>query len=190
MKAVQLVEIDKDLEDREIPTPEPKADEVLVKIKAAGICHSDVHYRDGVSSVNYLPITLGHEVAGVIEKLGPNVTKFKVGDRVCVNYMITCGKCYFCVKGSEQFCAEGKMIGKNVDGGYAEYIAVPTRGIYKLPDSVSFEHAAVMMCSTATSFHAIKKTRFQPGETMAIFGFGGLGVSAFQLAKAFGAREI
>jgi propanol-preferring alcohol dehydrogenase len=190
MKAVQLVEIDKDLEDREIPTPEPQADEVLIKIKAAGICHSDVHYRDGVSSVNYLPITLGHEVAGVIEKLGPNVTKFKVGDRVCVNYMVTCGKCYFCVKGSEQFCAEGKMIGKNVDGGYAEYIAVPTRGIYKLPDSVSFEHAAVMMCSTATSFHAIKKTRFQPGETMAIFGFGGLGVSAFQLAKAFGAREI
>ncbi|NHJ39948.1 MAG: zinc-binding dehydrogenase [Asgard group archaeon] len=190
MKAVQLVEIDKDLENREIPTPEPKADEVLVKIKAAGICHSDVHYRDGVSSVNYLPITLGHEVAGVIEKLGPNVTKFKVGDRVCVNYMVTCGNCYFCVKGSEQFCTEGKMIGKNIDGGYAEFIAVPTRGIYKLPDSVLFEHAAVMMCSTATSFHAIKKTRFQPGETIAIFGFGGLGVSAFQLAKAFGAREI
>ena len=101
MKAVQLVEIDKDLENREIPTPEPKADEVLIKIKAAGICHSDVHYRDGVSSVNYLPITLGHEVAGVIEKLGTNVTKYQVGDRVCVNYMITCGKCYFCVKGSE-----------------------------------------------------------------------------------------
>lgn len=190
MKAVQLVEIDKDLEDREILKPEPKADEVLICIKAAGICHSDVHYRDGISSVNYLPITLGHEVAGVIEELGPNVTKFQVGDRICVNYMITCGKCYFCVKGSEQFCADGKMIGKNVDGGYAEYIAVPTRGIYKLPDSVSFEHAAVMMCSTATSLHALKKTRFQPGETMAIFGFGGLGVSAFQLAKAFGAREI
>jgi propanol-preferring alcohol dehydrogenase len=82
------------------------------------------------------------------------------------------------------------MIGKSIDGGYAEYIAVPSRGIYKLPDSVSFEHAAVMMCSTATSLHAIKKTRLQPGETIAIFGFGGLGVSAFQLAKAFGARDI
>lgn len=190
MKAVQLIEIDKDLEEREIPRPEPKEDEVLVRIKAAGICHSDVHYRDGVSQVGYLPITLGHEVAGVIEGKGEKVTRFQVGDRVCVNYMVTCGKCYYCVKGSEQFCVEGKMIGKNIDGGYAEYIAVPTRGIFKLPDSVSFEHAAVMMCSTATTLHAIKKTRFQPGETIAIFGFGGLGTSALQLAKVFGAREI
>lgn len=190
MKAVQLIKVDEDLEDREIPTPEPKNGEVLIKIKAAGICHSDVHYRDGISSVGYLPIALGHEVAGVIEKLGANVDDYKVGDRVCVNYMITCGKCYYCVKGSEQFCKEGKMIGKDVNGGYAEYIAVPTRGIYKLPDSVSFEHAAVMMCSTATSFHAIKKTRLQPGETIAIYGLGGLGISALQLAKYFGAEEI
>ena len=190
MKAVQLVEIDKDLEDREIPKPEPKVGEVLIRIKAAGICHSDVHYRDGVSSVGYLPISLGHEVAGVVEKLGENVTDYKVGDRVCLNYMITCGKCKYCVQGSEQFCVEGKMIGKDVDGGYAEYIAVPTRGIYKIPDAISFEHAAVMMCSSATSLHAIKKTRLQPGETIAIFGLGGLGISALQLAKVFGAREI
>ncbi|NHJ06281.1 MAG: alcohol dehydrogenase [Candidatus Heimdallarchaeota archaeon] len=190
MKAVQLVEIDKDLEDREIPKPEPKSEEVLIRIKAAGICHSDVHYRDGVSSVGYLPISLGHEVAGVIEKIGEKITDYKVGDRVCLNYMITCGKCKYCVQGSEQFCVEGKMIGKDVDGGYAEYIAVPTRGIYKIPDSLSFEHAAVMMCSSATSLHAIKKTRLQPGETIAIFGLGGLGISALQLAKIFGAREI
>lgn len=190
MKAVQLIYVDKDLENREVPKPEPKADEVLVKIKAAGICHSDVHYRDGVGSVDKLPITLGHEVAGIVVEVGPNVTRFQKGDRVCVNYMITCGKCYYCVKGTEQFCEKGKMIGKSIDGGYAEYISVPSRGIYKLPDSVSFDHAAVMMCSTATSFHAIKKTRMQPGETIAIFGFGGLGVSAFQLAKAFGARDI
>ncbi|NPE09088.1 MAG: alcohol dehydrogenase catalytic domain-containing protein [Asgard group archaeon] len=190
MKAVQLIEVDKDLENREVLKPEPQGDEVLVKIKAAGICHSDVHYRDGVGSVGHLPITLGHEVAGVIEEVGPNVTRFQKGDRVCVNYMITCGKCHFCVKGSEQFCEKGKMIGKDVNGGYAEYLSIPSRGIYKLPDSVSFDHAAVMMCSTATSLHALKKTRLQPGETLAIFGFGGLGVSAFQLAKAFGARDI
>jgi len=190
MKAVQLIEVDKDLENREVPKPKAQDDEVLVKVEAAGICHSDVHYRDGVGSVGHLPITLGHEVAGVIEEVGPNVTRFQKGDRVCVNYMITCGKCPFCVKGSEQFCEKGKMIGKDVNGGYAEYLSVPSRGIYKLPDSVSFDHAAVMMCSTATSLHALKKTRFQPGETLAIFGFGGLGVSAFQLAKAFGARDI
>ncbi|MHA1211446.1 MAG: alcohol dehydrogenase catalytic domain-containing protein [Candidatus Heimdallarchaeota archaeon] len=186
MKAVQLIEINKDLEEREIPTPKPEAGEVLIRIKAAGICHSDVHYRNGVSSVGYLPIALGHEVAGVIEEIGDKVTDFKKGDRVCLNYMITCGKCEYCVKGSEQFCVHGKMIGKDVNGGYAEYIAVPTRGVYKLPDAVSFEHASVMMCSSATSLHAIKKTRLQPGETIAIFGLGGLGISALQLAKVFG----
>ncbi len=190
MKAVQLIKIDKDLEDREIPTPVPKPDEVLVKIEAAGICHSDVHYRDGVSSVGYRPITLGHEVAGVIEKLGSNVLDFQVGDRVCLNYMITCGKCRFCVQGTEQFCEQGKMIGKDVDGGYAEFIAIPTRGVLKLPNSISFEHASVMMCSSSTSLHALRKTRFKPGETIAIFGLGGLGISALQLAQAFGARAI
>lgn len=190
MKAVQLIEIDKDLENREVPTPEPKSGEVLIKIKAAGICHSDVHYRDGVSSVGHLSISLGHEVAGEIEEIGENVFEFQKGDRVCLNYMITCGKCKYCVQGTEQFCIKGKMIGKDIDGGYAEYIAVPTRGVFKLPKSISYEHASVMMCSSATSLHALRKTRFKSGETIAIFGLGGLGISALQLAIAFGAREI
>ena len=190
MKAVQLIEIGKDLEVREVPVQEPKSNEVLIRIKAAGICHSDVHYREGVSSVDHLPITLGHEVAGEIEKLGSEVTNYQVGDRVCINYMVTCGKCKYCVQGTEQFCVEGKMIGKNIDGGYAEKITVPTRGIFKIPDSVSFEHAAVMMCSSSTSLHALRKTRFKKGETIAIFGLGGLGISALQLAKEIGAKEI
>lgn len=190
MKTVQLVEIGKDLENRHIPKPDPKSGEVLIKIKAAGICHSDVHYRDGVSSVGRLPISLGHEVAGEIEKVGENVDDFQKGDRVCLNYMITCGKCKYCTQGTEQFCIQGKMIGKDIDGGYAEYIAVPTRGVFKLPESISYEHASVMMCSSATSLHALRKTRFKSGETIAIFGLGGLGISALQLAKELGAREI
>jgi propanol-preferring alcohol dehydrogenase len=190
VKSVQLIKLNKDLENREVATPQPQNNEVLIRIKAAGICHSDVHYREGVASVAYLPITLGHEIAGVIEELGSNVSDFEVGDRVCVNYMITCGECHYCVSGSEQFCIKGKMIGKDVNGGYAELISLPTRGIFKIPDSLSFEHASVMMCSSATSLHALKKTNFQPGETLAIFGMGGLGVSALQLAKAFGSREI
>ncbi|MHA1218364.1 MAG: alcohol dehydrogenase catalytic domain-containing protein [Candidatus Heimdallarchaeaceae archaeon] len=190
MKAVQLIEIGKDLGNREVPNPKPKPDEVLIQIKAAGICHSDVHYRDGVSLVGYLPISLGHEVAGEIEEVGENVTDFQKGDRVCLNYMITCGKCKYCIQGTEQFCMQGKMIGKDIDGGYAEYIAVPTRGVFKLPDSISYEHASVMMCSSATSLHALRKTRFKSGETIALFGLGGLGISALQLAIVFGAREI
>lgn len=190
MKAVQLIEIGKDLEERDIPTPKPISDEVLIRIKAAGICHSDVHYRDGVSSVGYLPIALGHEIAGEVIELGSEVVEFQIGDRVCLNYMITCGDCKYCVQGTEQFCVKGKMIGKDIDGGYAEYIAVPTRGVFKVPDAVSLEHAAVMMCSSSTSLHALKKTRFRPGESIAIFGLGGLGISALQLSKVFGGTEI
>ncbi len=190
MKAIQLIEVSKDLEERDIPTPKPISDEVLIRIRASGICHSDVHYHDGISSVGYLPIALGHEVAGEVIELGSEVTEFAIGDRVCLNYMITCGNCEYCVQGTEQFCVKGKMIGKDINGGYAEYIAVPTKGVFKVPDSVSYEHAAVMMCSSSTSLHALKKTRFKPGETIAIFGLGGLGISALQLVKVFGGKEI
>jgi len=190
MKAVQLIEIGKPLEMREVPLPHVGERDVLVRVKAAGICHSDVHYRAGVSPVSSLPQTLGHEVAGVVEEIGPQVANVQVGDRVCLHYLVTCGDCYYCSRGSEQFCPEGAMIGKHRDGGYAEYIAVPARSAVPLPDAIPFEQGAVMMCSSATSFHALRKARFQPGETAAIFGIGGLGMSAIQLARAFGALDV
>ena len=190
MKAVRLVETGKPLEMQDIPIPAIGDRDVLVRVKAAGICHSDVHYRAGTSPVRDLPVTPGHEVAGVVEKAGSLVSIFKAGDRVCLHYMVTCGECAYCSQGTEQFCIVGKMIGKHRDGGYAEYIAIPARSVVHLPDEVSFEHGAVMMCSSATSFHALRKARMQPGETVAVFGAGGLGMSAIQLAKVFGALQV
>jgi 2-desacetyl-2-hydroxyethyl bacteriochlorophyllide A dehydrogenase len=190
MKAVRLVEPGRPLEMQELPIPEPGPDDVLVRIKAAGVCHSDAHYRAGVSPVRPLPLTLGHEVAGVIEEKGVNVSGLAVGDRVCLHYMVTCGNCTYCNMGSEQFCTSGKMIGKYTDGGYAEYISIPARSAFSLPDEIPFEQGAVMMCSSATSFHALRKGRVQPGETVAVFGVGGLGMSAVQLARAFGALDV
>ena len=190
MKAVRLVEIGKPLEMQEIPRPPVGDRDVLVRIKAAGICHSDVHYRAGASAVGPLPQTLGHEVAGVVEEVGAQVTNVAVGDRVCLHYLLTCGDCYYCSLGSEQFCVQGSMIGKYCDGGYAEYIAVPARSAVPLPDEIPFEHGAVLMCSSATSFHALRKTRLAAGETVAIFGAGGLGMSAIQLARAMGALDV
>jgi propanol-preferring alcohol dehydrogenase len=190
MKAVQLIEIKSPLQMREVDVPALGTKDVLVRVKAAGICHSDVHYRAGVSPVGFLPITLGHEVAGVVEEVGSQVTSVQAGDRVGVHYLVTCGECHYCSIGSEQFCVQGKMIGKHRHGGYAEYIAVPARSIVSLPDEVPFESAAIMMCSSATSFHALRKSRLQPGERVAIFGVGGLGMSAVQLARAFGALEV
>lgn len=190
MKAVQLVEIGQPLELQEAPVPEIGDRDVLVGVEAAGICHSDVHYRAGASPVGPLPITLGHEVAGVVEEVGSQVTNAEPGDRVCLHYLITCGDCYYCTVGSEQFCVEGSMIGKYRDGGYAETIAVPARSAVHLPEEIPFEQGAVMMCSSATSFHALRKARLDAGETVAVFGVGGLGMSAIQLARAMGALDV
>ncbi|MGD2144517.1 MAG: zinc-binding dehydrogenase [Anaerolineae bacterium] len=190
MKAIQIVEIGEPLEEREIPVPEVGARDVLVRIRAAGICHSDAHYRAGNSPVGPLPVTPGHEVAGVVEGIGDEVTSLQVGDRVCLHYLITCGDCYYCSLGSEQFCVEGSMIGKYRDGGYAEYIGMPARSAVHLPDEIPFEQGAIMMCSSATSFHALRKSRLTAGESVAVFGAGGLGMSAIQLANAMGALDI
>lgn len=161
-----------------------------MRIKAAGICHSDAHYRAGVSSTGPLPQTLGHEIAGVVEAVGPGVARVRPGDRVCLHYLVTCGQCHHCNRGQEQFCVHGQMLGKHRDGGYAEFIAVPERGVVALPDEIPFEHAAIMMCSSSTSFHALRKARLQPGETVAVFGAGGLGMSAIQLARGLGASAV
>lgn len=190
MKAVRLTEIGQPLENQEIPLPEIGVNDVLLKVKAAGICHSDEHYRTGLSDVGSLPQTLGHEIAGIVEEVGKHVTGLKVDDRVCVHYLLTCGECYYCRSGREQFCTQGQMIGKHSDGGYAEYIKVPARNAVQLPEPIPYEQAAVLMCSSSTSYHALIKSRLTPGETVAVFGVGGLGMSAVQLAHTFGAKEV
>jgi 2-desacetyl-2-hydroxyethyl bacteriochlorophyllide A dehydrogenase len=161
-----------------------------VRVRAAGICHSDAHYRAGRSSTGPLPLTLGHEVSGIIEECGPGVNQFEAGDRVCVHYLATCGNCAYCHQGNEQFCVSGQMIGKQRDGGYAEFLAVPARSVLRLPDEIPFDQGAIMMCSTATSLHALNKARIKAGDSVAVFGIGGLGLSAIQLARAFGATEV
>jgi len=190
MKTVRLVEVGKPLEEADVSLPEIGPSEVLIRVAAAGICHSDAHYRGSISKIERLPVTLGHEVVGRVEKVGLDVTNVAPGDRVCVHYLVHCGSCEFCLRGLEQFCREGQMIGKHRDGGYAEFIKVPARNAFVLPDEISFESGAIMMCSSATALHALNKARLKSGESVSIFGFGGLGFSALQLARAFGCGEI
>lgn len=190
MKSVRMIEAGKPLELQEIPIPNIGEKDILVRVRAAGICHSDAHYRAGRSPMGTLPITLGHEVAGVVEKIGAQVSKVQVGDRVCLHYNITCGDCYYCSTGNEQFCSTVKMLGHHVDGGYAEYIAIPARNAIPLPEEIPFEQGATLMCASATALHALNKGRVRAGETVAVFGVGGLGASAIQLAKALGAVEV
>jgi propanol-preferring alcohol dehydrogenase len=190
MKAVRMIEVGQPLQLQEIPVPPVGDGDILVRVRAAGICHSDVYYRAGRSPVRPLPMTLGHEVAGVVEQVGRLVTRIRVGDRVCLHYNITCGECYYCSTGNEQFCGKVLMLGHYTNGGYAEYIAVPARNAIVLPDEIPFEQGATLMCASATAFHALRKSRLKAGESAAIFGVGGLGMSAIQLAKAFGALDV
>lgn len=189
MKAVRLLQPGYALVGESVPVPVPGPDDVLVRVRAAGICHSDAHYRAGIAPTR-LPCTLGHEVAGIVEACGSLVTDFAIGDRVCLNYLVTCGECEYCRAGDEQFCTQGEMIGKHRDGGFAEFICVPARGVIHLPDAIPFEHGAVLMCSSATALHALNKARVARGDTVAVFGVGGLGVSAIQLARFRGARKV
>jgi D-arabinose 1-dehydrogenase-like Zn-dependent alcohol dehydrogenase len=190
MRAVRLTQVGKPLEEAEIDLPEIGASDVLIRVAACGICHSDEHYRAGISRIDHLPVTLGHEIAGWIEKVGADIKHVTPGDRVCVHYLAHCGRCEFCVRGLEQFCRTVEMIGKHRDGGYAEFIKVPGRNTFLLPDQISFEIGAIMMCSSATALHTLNKARLKPRESIAILGFGGLGFSALQLARAFDCDQI
>lgn len=186
-----MVAAGRPLELFDVPVPAVGERDVLVRVKAAGICHSDAHYRAGTSPVKPLPLTLGHEVAGVIETVGRGAAaSHRPGDRVVLHYNLSCGSCWHCTTGNEQFCPEGLMIGHHADGGFAEYVAVPARNAFPLPPEIPFEQGATLMCASATSFHALRKSRLRAGDRAAVFGVGGLGMSAVQLAKAFGAIEV
>ena len=164
MRAIRMLRERAPLVEQIIDDPTTGPGEIVVDIRCTGICHSDAHYRADASRVR-LPLTLGHEIAGVVAG---------TGQRVALHYLMP----------------NGDMLGKERDGGYAERIAVPAANAIPIPDGVSFEQAAIMMCSTATALHALRLASFRSGQSLAILGFGGLGVSAFQLARAFGASRI
>lgn len=184
-----MLELRSPLTDIDLLDLTPVRGEVKVDIRACGICHSDAHYRGGFGNVA-VPRTLGHEIAGVVSAVGREVIGVAAGDRVAVHYLRTCGECMSCRRAGEQFCERGEMIGKHCDGGYAESIVVPAANAVLIPDGVGFEAAAVMMCSTATAYHALRLAGMKPGLRVAILGFGGLGVSALMLSRALGADEV
>lgn len=191
MKAARLHRIGEGLRIDRVRVPELGAHDVLIDIKASGICHSDLNYRDGVAPVGKMPIILGHEMAGVVAEVGNRVEEVEEGDRVCVHYVISCGNCVFCSSGKENLCEKYQMMGKDVDGGFAEYIKVPARNVLRLPGAIPFEQGAILGCAVSTAFHALRRGRVNVGDTVVICGVGGLGIHAVQLAaKIFGAGEV
>jgi len=191
MKAARLHRIGEKLSIDLVEMPEIGADDVIVEVQASGICHSDINYRDGIASVSKLPIILGHEIAGVIAKTESGTEGIQEGDRVCVHYVISCGTCVFCRTDRENYCEKYQMTGKDIDGGLAQYVKVPARNVLKLPEAIPVEQGAILGCAVSTAFHALRRARARARDTIVIYGIGGLGVHAIQLAaKIFEAGKI
>ena len=180
-----------DLRILDIPKPTPKAGEVLLKVKACGICGTDVHIYHGDEGAAATPAgtVLGHEFAGIVEAVGEGVTSVKVGDRVCVDPNKLCNECPYCKAGIGHFCEHMIGIGTTVHGGFAEYCAVPQSQVYKIADTTTYEMAA-MTEPVACCVHGIDLCEIKAGDTVAVIGGGMIGLLMLQLAKLSGAGKL
>jgi propanol-preferring alcohol dehydrogenase len=199
MKAQLLTRIDK-IENHPliyttVPDPVPDSDQVLVKIKACGVCYSNLHMIEGELKAfgvpAKLPIIPGHEITGVVEEVGSEVTEFVRGDRVGMQVLWhTDGTCEFCLTGRENLCLKRQTTGETVDGGYAEYVVAPAAFVYRLPPNLGFEESASLFCPGVTAYHAVHRAGVCIGKKVAVLGIGGVGHMTLQFAKLAGAETI
>src|ERR671921_547997 len=203
MKAERIVKVNEPLQVQELQTPKPKASQVLIKIQSSGVCHSDVHvwegYYEGIGGqplkttdrgVKY-PLTPGHEIAGVIDSLGDQAEGFSKNEKVLVYPWIGEGLCPACRIGEENLCDKPRSLGIYNDGGYADYVLVPSyKYLVKLGDEIDTDVSAPLSCSALTAYGAVKNGNLTPNDNVVIVGTGGLGLMAIQLAKAITGSRI
>lgn len=191
MRAVQVARPGAPLEIVERPIPEPGPGTVRIKVQACGICHSDTITKDALFPGIQYPRVPGHEVAGVIDALGPGVTSWQVGQRVGVGWHGGfCGVCEPCRRGDLFACTTGATTGVTYDGGYAEYMVAPASAVALMPADLSPVEAAPLMCAGITTFNALRNSGVRPGDTVAILGLGGLGHLGVQFAAKLGMRTV
>jgi propanol-preferring alcohol dehydrogenase len=193
MKAAVLHAFKTPLSIEEVPRPQPAADEVLIEVEVCGVCHSDLHVADGdwpqLSAVVKKPLILGHEIVGRVVERGSAVQDVQIGERVGVPWVHwTCGECDFCREGNENLCVRQRITGVMVDGGYAEFAKAPASHVARIPDALSSEQAAPLLCAGVTVHRALKQARIRAGQRLAVFGIGGLGHLAVQIGVAAGAE--
>lgn len=179
----------------DVPRPTPKSDEVLIEVEACGVCHSDLHVAEGdqpmLKAITKADLVPGHEVVGRVVEKGEQVTHLALGDRVGVAWNhATCGECEPCREGRENLCRKAVITGVMVDGGYADFMVARASHALKIPDSLSSVEAAPLFCAGLTVYRALKNAGVGAGQRVAIFGVGGLGHLAVQIAKAWGAEVI
>jgi 6-hydroxycyclohex-1-ene-1-carbonyl-CoA dehydrogenase len=180
------------LDVTDVGTPSPGPGEVLVRVAGCGLCHTDLHYLDhGVKTFKPPPLILGHEAAGTIESVGDGGADRAVGDRVLIPAVLSCGRCQFCRSGRENLCDALVMLGNNIDGAYAEFVAVPAADLVSVPAGLPLEQACVIADAISTPYHAVKhRGRVQMGDTVAVVGCGGVGLNVVQCAAAAGAQVL
>ncbi len=193
MKAMLLTEY-KNLTVTEFPMPEISANDVLVQVRACGICGSDIHGYDGSTGRRIPPLVMGHEAAGVITEIGSQVTSFKVGDRVTFDSTVSCGQCFFCRRGDINLCDNRMVLGVSCGeyrrhGAFAEYVSVPQHICYLLPEELPFEHAA-MIEAVSIAVHAANRTPVSLGDTAVVVGSGMIGLLVIQAMRLAGCGRI
>ncbi len=191
MRAAVFHGADQPLRVEEIPTPEPGPDEVLVKVAACGVCHTDLHYLDhGTPTFKKPPLVLGHEIAGTLASADPT-GRLREGEPVLLPAVLSCGRCDACRSGRENICENGVMLGNNIDGGYAEYLTVPAKDVFRLPEEIPLVEGSIIADALTTPFHAVvNRGRVRPGDRVVVVGCGGVGLNVVQMAAALGASVV
>ncbi len=192
MKAAVFNGSGKPLEVKDVETPTPAAGQILVKVAACGVCHTDLHYIDhGVPTFKQPPMILGHEPSGIVAQVGQGVENFKEGDRVLLPAVLTCGFCNNCRLGRENICDNMVMFGNHIDGAYAEYVLAPAKDTLNLPPELPIEEASIIADAISTPYHAVvNRGQVKAGDNVVVFGCGGVGINAIQIAAAVGASVI
>ena len=191
MKAAVLHKPGAPLVVEDVDDPQPGPGEILIKVKACGVCHTDLHLAAGEWRLPKLPLIMGHEAVGTVEAVGAGVTSFKAGDRAGVPWIYsTCGACEYCTSEREPLCPSIAVTGFMVDGGYAEYVKAAASHAIAVPPELDFVDAAPLYCAGLTPYRALKASGARVGETVAVWGVGGLGHYAVQIARACGARVV
>jgi len=185
LKQISPIE-NRPLELVNLPIPQPRAKEVLVKISACGVCHTELDEIEGRIQPE-IPVVVGHEIIGRVEDLGSEVTKFEIGERVGIAWIYsTCGKCHFCQEGNENLCPEFQGTGCHANGGYTQYVVVSEDFTYLIPDRFSDFQAAPLLCAGAIGFRDLRLSGIKPGQTLGLFGFGASAHIVIQVAKYWG----
>lgn len=192
MKAAVFHGAGKPVTIEELPAPVPGPSELLIRVAACGVCHTDLHYLDhGTPTFKKPPMVLGHEVSGIVEQVGDDADGFDVGDRVLVAAVLSCGVCEACRTGRENICENGVMLGNHVDGGYAELVTAPAKDVFHLPEEIPLVEGSVIADAVTTPYHAVvNRGRIAPADMVVVIGCGGVGLNVVQVAVAVGAQVV